>query len=570
MKLRSAVAVLLGVLCFPYLESRLSHGASAAPSPVLEAMQEELAHSLEGLKTQPAPPYFLGYGITEEHQAEVSGRFGTLYNSDESVARMLDLNLRVGDYALDNTHEIRGGFGFGDMFDQFSFVQIPIENDKEVIRHILWYQTDQRYKRAVERLAKVKTNEQVKVAPEDASGDFSKEPGEKHIEPAAELRVDRAAWEEKIRKYTAPFKNQTDIYEGQANFTADAQTRWYVNSDGAELQTAEVYYRLFIYAETKAEDGMELPRYESYLALKPEDLPDDATVLAAVNKMIADLHALREAPLLDPYTGPAILSGRASGVFFHEVFGHRIEGHRQKLEEQAQTFKKMVNQKVLPDTFSVISDPTMKRLGNTDLAGSYEFDDEGVKARRVEVVENGVLKNFLMSRSPIAGFPSSNGHGRNQPGMPVVARQSNLIVSASKTVSRDELKKMLLEEIKKQNKPFGLYFEDIEGGFTLTGRVVPNAFNVMPVMVYRVYPDGREELVRGADLIGTPLTAFSKLLAADNDVAVFNGICGAESGSVPVAAASPDILISQIEVQKKEKSQTRLPILPAPGTGEKQ
>jgi TldD protein len=561
MKSRLALPIAAAFLCAAALPAQQP---APSASPVLQAMKEELAHSLEGLKAQPVPPYFLGYGITETHNAEVTGSFGALYSSNESASRMLDLNLRVGDYSLDNTHEIRGDMPMFDVFDQFSFVQIPLENDKDVIRQILWYQTDQRYKRAVERLTKINTNVQVKVAAEDASADFSQEPGEKYSEPPAELHVDRAAWQQKIRKYTAPFARYGDIYEAQAIFTANAQTRWYVNSDGAELQTSSVYYRLFIYAVTKADDGMELPRYESYLAMKPEDLPDDATVLKAAAKMIDDLHALRKAPLLDPYTGPAILSGRASGVFFHEVFGHRIEGHRQKGEEQAQTFKKMVNQKVLPDTFSVISDPTLKRLGNTDLAGSYLYDDEGVKARRVDVVENGVLKNFLMSRSPISGFPHSNGHGRNQPGLQVVARQSNLIVSASKTVSRDELKKMLLEEIKKQNKPYGLFFDDIEGGFTMTGRTIPNAFNVLPVMVYRVYPDGREELVRGADLIGTPLTAFSKLLAADNDVAVFNGICGAESGNVPVSASSPDILISQIEVQKKEKSQERIPILPSP------
>jgi TldD protein len=550
-----------------FAASLLAQETKKLDSPILQAMKGQLAHSFEGLKSQPIPPYFLSYGITESHSARVSGSFGTLYSSSEFASRLLDLNLRVGDYELDNTHEIRGEFPFGDFFGRFSFVEIPIENDKDVIRHILWYQTDQRYKRALETFMKVKTNVQVKVAPEDASADFSKEPPQKFTEAPADLHVDRGMWEEKIRKYTAPFANYGDIYEAEAEFSADAETRWYVNSDGAELQTSTVFYRLFIYAKTKAEDGMELPRYESYLALKPEDLPDDATVMKAVAKMIDDLQALRKAPLLDPYTGPAILSGRASGVFFHEVFGHRIEGHRQKSEDEAQTFKKMVNQKVLPDNFSVISDPTLHRLAGTDLAGFYLYDDEGVKAQRVQVVDDGVLKNFLMSRSPIAGFLHSNGHGRNQMGMPVVARQSNLIVSASKTVSHDELKKMLIEEIKKQNKPFGLYFEDIQGGFTLTQRTIPNAFTVLPVMVYRVYPDGHEELVRGGDLIGTPLTVFSKLLAADNQTAVFNGICGAESGSVPVSATSPAILISQIEVQKKQKSQERLPILSRP-TGE--
>src|SRR2546430_1272327 len=229
----------------------------------------------------------------------------------------------------------------------------------------------------------------------------------------------------------------------------------------------------------------------------------------------------KNAPIVEPYTGPAILSGRASGVFFHEVFGHRIEGHRQKDENEAQTFKKKVGEKILPDSFSVYFDPTLRRLGSTELAGYYLYDDEGVKARRVDVVKNGVFESFLMSRSPIAGFDHSNGHGRSQPGFRAIARQSNLVVATSKSASHDELKKMLIEQIRQQNNPFGLMFDDIEGGFTITQRFIPNAFNVIPVMVYRVYPDGREELVRGVDLIGTPLTVFSKILAADDDVQTF-------------------------------------------------
>jgi predicted Zn-dependent protease len=293
-------------------------------------------------------------------------------------------------------------------------------------------------------------------------------------------------------------------------------------------------------------------------------MPDDAKVLAVVEQMIRDLEALRNAPVVDPFAGPAILSGRASGVFFHEVFGHRIEGHRQKVADEGQTFRKKINENVLPEDFSVYFDPTQTRLGSTDLVGTFEYDDQGVKARRVVAVDRGVFKSFLMSRSPIEGFLRSNGHGRGQPGFAPVARQSILIVDVANPVSTAELKKMLVDEVKRQNKPFGLWFDDIQGGFTLTGRTIPNAFNVLPVMVYRLYPDGREELVRGVDLIGTPLAAFSKLVAGDNQLKVFNGICGAESGGVPVSAVSPSVLVSQIEVQKKEKSQERLPILEAP------
>jgi predicted Zn-dependent protease len=285
--------------------------------------------------------------------------------------------------------------------------------------------------------------------------------------------------------------------------------------------------------------------------------------------MIHTMEALRVAPMMESYSGPAILSGRASGVFFHEIFGHRVEGQRTKNSTDAQTFKKKLGEPVLAKEFSVYLDPTLRRLGGTDLAGHYAYDNQGVKARRVDVVENGVFKTFLMSRTPIDGVPQSNGHGRAQVGLSPVARQSNLVVSVAPSAVQPDLKKLLIAEVQKQGLPYGLLFDDIEGGFTFTGRTVPNAFNVLPLVVYRIYADGHEELVRGADLIGTPLTTFSKITAADNHIAVFNGVCGAESGGVPVSAASPGIFVTQIEVQKKAKSQERIPILPAPFEGGK-
>jgi len=205
-----------------------------------------------------------------------------------------------------------------------------------------------------------------------------------------------------------------------------------------------------------------------------------------------------------------------------------------------------------------------------DLNGWYEYDDEGVKARPVPVIEKGVLQTFLMSRSPVKGFPQSNGHGRRQPGVEIVSRQSNLIVESSRAMNEARLRQALLEEVKRQNKPYGLYFRDITGGFTTTSRMGLQAFKVLPVLVYRVYPDGRpDELVRGADIVGTPLASFGKILATGDRPEVFNGYCGAESGNVPVAAVSPALLISEIEIEKKAKSQERPPLLPPPPAGER-
>jgi len=541
--------------------------AAGAQSGVLPAMQQELARSLRTLKAQPTPPYFLSYEITETRSGGVRGSFGTITGAGDERRRLLGVDLRVGTPSFDNSHEVAGdGPPFG-MFQRFSLSGVPLGDDTLAIRRVIWYQTDRMYKRAVEQLARAKAGAQLHVAPEDTSPDFSPEPAAKHIEPIATVAFDRAAWEQRIRTYTAPFARYSDIYDGEAALHVEGETRWYVNSEGSEIQTSSAYYRLILSAYTRAADGMVLPRYESFVAFTPDGLPNDSTVAAAVAKMIDDLHALKKAPVITAATAPAILSGRASGVFFHEVFGHRVEGHRQKREDEAQTFKGKVGERLLPRDFSVYFDPTLRRLGGTELAGYYLFDNEGVAARRVDVVSNGVFKGFLMSRSPIAGFAHSNGHGRRQAGMPAVARQSNLVVASAKPVPHEQLKRMLITEIKRQNKPFGLIFDDIEGGFTLTTRFMPNAFQVIPVMVYRVFPDGREELVRGVDLVGTPLTVFSRILAADDQLRVFNGVCFAESGGVPVSASSPSVLISQIEVQRKEKAQEKPPILPPPTAG---
>ena len=535
--------------------------AEQAPADVLDVMREELERSRKVLVEQPTPIYYLSYEITEDRSVTVGGAFGALSRWSEGESRALDIDLRVGGPKLDNTRELRSqrrGFA--------NFAQAaPVPLEEEALRTVLWYQTDKTYKQAIERFTQVQTDVQVNVAAQDKAGDFSVETREVASEDTMEIRVDRAAWEDKVRKYTAPFADSPHIFSGNASIWADAETRWYVNSEGSAIKTSTAFYRVSISALTRAEDGMVLPRSEQFLSFTPEGLPDEETVMAVVHEMVRDLEALREAPLVEPYTGPAILSGRASGVFFHEILGHRLEGHRQKGANEGQTFRKMVGKKLLPTTFSVFFDPTIRRIRDTDLVGAYRYDNQGVRARRVPVIVNGVLTNFLMGRMPIEGFPKSNGHGRKNTGYAPVARQSNLFVEVSETKTREELKAELLAKVAREGKPFGLVFDRIQGGYTITGRSLPQAFTVNPTVVYRVNLDGSEELVRGVDLIGTPLAAFEEIVAAGDDLEVFNGTCGAESGPVPVAAVSPSILVSKIEVQKKDVSQTRLPILPPPG-----
>jgi len=339
-----------------------------------------------------------------------------------------------------------------------------------------------------------------------------------------------------------------------------------VSSEGTTIVTPSYSTRMIMEAQTRADDGMELLRVETFQAPSASGLPGEAELIAKADKMAADLKDLRKAPVAEPYDGPALLSGRAAAVFFHEVLGHRLEGHRQRDEDEGQTFTKKVGQEVLPKFLSVTDDPGLRELNGIKLAGNYEFDDEGTPAQRVEVIKDGVLKGFLMSRMPIKNFSQSNGHGRNQPGLMPTGRQGNLVVSSTQTVPEAQIRQKLIDEIKKQNKPFGLYFDDIQGGFTLTTRALPQAFQVLPVIVYKVYADGRpDELVRGVDIVGTPLAALTRIITTSDTPQVFNGVCGAESGQVPVSAIAPAMLFSEMEVQKRQHSHDRPPILPPPG-----
>jgi predicted Zn-dependent protease len=338
-----------------------------------------------------------------------------------------------------------------------------------------------------------------------------------------------------------------------------------VNSEGTRVRTGEGRVRLTLTAESRTEDGTDLGLSRTFEASVPGRLPAEAVLLAVADTLVRDLIALRAAPEVEPYSGPAILSGRASAVFFHEIFGHRIEGHRQKDEGFAQTFTHRLGEQVLPAFLSVEDDPTRSEFDGVELSGHYRVDDEGVAARRVSLIDDGVLSGFLMSRSPIAAAPHSNGHGRRQPGLHAVARQGNLLVTSRQTVTGEELRSRLIEEIRRQGKPYGYRFDEIQGGFTATGRITPQSFKVLPLKVYRVYADGRpDELVRGADIVGTPLTVFGKILATDDRPEVFNGVCGAESGQLSVSAVSPGILVQELEIEKRAKSLERPPILPVP------
>jgi TldD protein len=552
-----SICVASGLLCGPL--GVLS--SSPRPDVLLQTMQHELKRATTALSKSDPSPYFLTYAVIDAENVTIAGEGGSLLLSSTSHRRTADVMMRVGSAALDNTHGPSRPSGIASG-------SLPLQDDADATARVLWQLTNREYEQASGAFVRVQTNEAVRSAEEDKSPDFSQESAQKHSEEAAPpFSLDQKVWEERIRRISGRFSKYPNVYVSSVVLQGGTARSYLANSEGTESVQPSAIVRMVIEGETRADDGMELLRVETFQAPSANQLPSEAELIAKADKIGTDLNALRTAPPAEPYVGPALLSGRAVAVFFHEVLGHRLEGHRQRDEREGQTFTKKVGQQVLPPFLTVVDDPTLSELNGVKLAGHYDFDDEGVPAQRVVAVENGILKNFLMSRMPITGFEHSNGHGRRQPGLMPTGRQGNLIVTSTKTVKDSELRAKFIEEIKRQNKPYGLYFEDIEGGFTLTTRALPQAFQVIPVMVWRVYPDGRpDELVRGVDIVGTPLLSLNNIILTGDTQQVFNGVCGAESGQVPVAAAAPAMLFSEIEVQKRAKGTQRPPVLPAPGS----
>ena len=534
-------------------------------SPVLDILKAENDREIATLKKSAEPAYYLAYQLVEQRVVSLEAEGGALVEDRDDNARNVDVEVRVGSPKLDNTHSIsddsnnlnapltrRGVVPFGD--------------DKTALTSALWLETDRRYHEAVNALQYVRQDQSTLHTKSD-DPDFSAEPPQVYVERPATLTFDKAQWVERLKRCSAKALHGAAT-RGTCGVVFSLNTAYYVNSEGSQIQTSWTNAQLSVSVGVKADDGMNLSRLEQRFGRTPADLPGDAIVDKMIKTVNLDLDSLHDAPLAEPYVGPAILEGRAAGVFFHEVFGHRIEGHRQKDTTSGRTFASYVNKDIAPEWLSVYDNPQLVTLNGVQLNGFYRYDDEGVPAQKVPLVDKGKLVGFLMGRNPIPGFPHSNGHGRHSPGLPPVARQGNLVVETTRSVPAADLEKMLIEEIKKQKRPYGMIFTDISGGFTNTSAFAPQAFKVNPVMAYRLYPDGKKELVRGIDISGTPLVALQSIRAASREIETFNGVCGAESGWVPVSASAPSLLIERLEVEKGFIPPDRPPVLQPPAIKE--
>ncbi len=537
---------------------------------ILDAMGEELKRGMSGLRVEDfEPPYFLAYQLKMHDSYNIEVRYESVHRSGRHRDADVYVEARVGDYAFDNTP--RGEDFFAPPFDIAEGLPVtdtaPIDGNLKALRASLWLMTDRAFKEALSQYQQKRGKVVYKKREKDLAS-FSREAPSVHVEKPLPFAFDRKRWERNLKELSALFRNHPEITQSVIRLQAGKETRYYVNSEGGRIADERVLFALSADAEIRAEDDMVMTNSRVLYGPGQDAMPSMKEAKKELEGMIAELLALRNAPLLDPYSGPAILSPQAAGVLFHEAVGHRLEGERQNNDEEGRTFKGRVGQKVLPEFLDLVDDPTLKVFGKTPLNGFYRFDDEGVPARRVTLVENGVLKNYLMSRTPVEGFPNSNGHGRSSGTRKPMARMGNTILKSRRAVSSVELEKRLIEMVKRQEKPYGLIIENMEGGTTNTSSYGYQAFKGVPRIVWRVFPDGRKELVRGVELVGTPLLSINKIVLTGDEYKVFNGFCGAESGSVPVSAVAPALLLEELELQRKKEQKGRPPILPNPYNGD--
>lgn len=559
---RIRTALIIGAL----LVTAGTTARAALPESFVEAMEEELERNRAELRLDGYPaPYFLAYQLKDMVTVSRTARRGALVDRDDDHDRLIRIEVRVGSYDVDNTEDDEGQ-SYDELISYSPSLHAPLDDDPKALKHALWLATDRRYKEALAAYHRVKGGKVYELAdPSKRPASFSKVEATRDIDGGAIVDFDADRWEAEIRRASERLARDARLFDSTVMVEVRRTNQILVNSEGTRIVTGRAIYGLHAAAHARADDGMLLEHSFDAYADSQDALVSGAALDAQIDALVGELVALRAAPVLEPYTGPAILEPKAAGVIFHEAVGHRLEGHRQSDEEDGRTFTGQIGKGVLPKFLTVYDDPTLVEHGEFRLNGFYEYDDEGTPAQRADLVDRGVLRGFLLGRKPVEGQPQPNGHGRAQANQDPVARMGNLIVESDRTVPRKELKRLLLEQARKQNKPFGLIIGDIAGGSTNTSSYGYQAFKGLARMVYKVDAEtGEETLVRGVEIVGTPLSSINKILQASRETGVFNGYCGAESGYVPVSTVAPAMLFEEIELQRSSTTQQRPQLLPPP------
>lgn len=506
-------------------------------------MREELDRSKSQLKMDNVPPpYYIEYRVSDVEQYQAEAAFGALREEQRAHTRIVRVVVRVGDYKQDSYYG--PGVGVSTLG--------PIDDDPITLRWQLWTATDAAYKNASEALAmkKAALRQYTSDQPFD---DFAHAPALESIEPIAKLDFDPKPWRDALEKATALFRNDLKLQSLSATARFRTSNQYFVNTEGTVTRHGYAVYSLAEEGSTQAADGMRLQRNPYFTAASIKELPAPDEFVAGSAKMVDTLKALRDAPVVDEdYRGPVLFSADAASDIFNGMVGANVLGKRPKPGESARTvgdYASNYKSRVLPTFLSIEDDPTLKTFGGKTLIGSYDADDEGVKAEKVDLVQDGQLVNYLLGREPIRDFPESNGHGRAAPGQSAAPGLGTLIVQAKQTLSPEDLKKKLLDLCREDNKPFGYYVETLGGA------------GYEPRLLYRVYEkDGHQELVRGAEFDELDARSLrNDLIAVGNDPLVGN-----REGAVPTTVIAPSILFDDLEVKRTDAKNAKLPEYPAP------
>jgi TldD protein len=517
--------------------------APASDDVVLSAMRAELDRSKSQLKMeQVAAPYYVEYRIYEVDQYSAEAVFGALRSDTHLRYRLVRVVVRIGDYKQDSY------FGQG----QGTVDYMPIDNDMLALRHQLWLATDRAYKSAAESLT-AKQSQLKQLTVDQPVNDFAHAEPVQSIGPLVALEFDPEPWKRMIRDASARYKADPAIESFESSVSFHTVNRYLVNSEGTVVRSGQSLYEMTIAASTQAADGMSLARDTSFIVPSMRELPSGADFLARATKLADSLKELREAPLAEEeYRGPALFSADAATAIFADLVGENVLGHKPELGKNSRTtggFAASYKTPVLPDFLSVVDDPTRSTYAGQALLGHYAIDDEGVAAQRVSLVEKGVLVNYVVGREPIRDFPTSNGHGRARvPTNPPGPSLGNLIVTSAQPVSKEELKKKLIDLCQQRDLPYCYYVE------TFGPRLTPR-------LLYKVWSkDGHEELVRGAAFGDLDIRALrSNLIAAGDQPYVENLML-----NIPHSIVAPSILFDELEVKRANQNKEKLPEYPAP------
>ncbi|MBZ5525106.1 MAG: peptidase U62 [Acidobacteriia bacterium] len=537
------------LLCFVL---NVAAGAQAAPSAVsnndhgdatIKAMLTELKRSQEKLQLgQLQRPYYIDYQVTEYQDYTTDATLGALLDDQTMIGRVVRVVVRIGDYKQDSYF----GEGQGTLEGM-----IPIDDNEMALRHQIWLATDKAYKAALSGLTE-KQAALKNVQVENEVADFSQEKPAESIQPTASLTLDRNVWRQTLRSTSDLFRSDPSLERSDATLNGRILNRYFVNTEGTVTRNSRTVYTLGFSGSTQAPDGMRLERSQGYVTASLDELPKPEEVKKDAQKLIGTFEALRTAPMMeDDYHGPVLFSADAATALFERLIASNILGIHPDLGNPARTngeFSSYYKSRVMPDFFTVVDDPRPQKVDGLTLVGSYDVDDEGVKAEPVTVIDKGVLVNYLMSRDPIRDFPHSNGRGRAGYGGNPRAQISNLIFKAANGVSFEDLKKKLIEMCRDQGRPYGYYVE------TTGPRLAPR-------LLWRIYvKDGHMELVRGANFNQLDTrTLRSNIIAAGNDTYVYN-----RRDPVPSSIVAPSLLFDDLEIQRLNRAREKLPTYQAP------